>query len=219
MPVLTLVLYLRPRQSALPQAYTVTLGKQVVNRFSYPVLHLWDYVAEIRSGKYRELVPVLLLLAPEDKAQVLAEERDLIMAEPDVQKRNDLLALAATIATQHFDSRYLWQFFTEQEVEQMQGAEFLEELLADKLNEKLAVGHAQGLKEGWQQGRQQSVRRINLDILTARFNPPATQYRQIEQQLEQIMDVEQLRKLLLLLVQTEDLAIFEQALAQAIPTT
>jgi hypothetical protein len=117
------------------------------------------------------------------------------------------LALAVTIATRHFDSRYLWRFFTEQEVEQMKEATFLDEILADKLedrvNEKLDMARAQ---MGYE---------YILDALVARFNPPVTQYRQIERQLEAVQDVEMLRELLVTLVQVEDLAGFEQALAQA----
>lgn len=230
LPVLTLVLYLRPRQAPLPQAYQVALGERVVNRFSYPVLRLWDYVVAIRSGKYRELAPLLLILVPDDKVDVLAEERTLILAEPDAQKRSDLLALAVTIATRHFDSRYLWKFFTEKEIEQMQGATFIDELIADKLNKQLDAaraqllqqGRQQGQQEGWQQGQQEGLEkgirqascRYILDILAERFDPSVAQYRHIETQLQMLTNTEQLRTLLLLLVQTEELARFEQTLAQ-----
>jgi len=35
-PVMTLALYLKPRRSPIPNEYVVTLGEQVVNRFTYP---------------------------------------------------------------------------------------------------------------------------------------------------------------------------------------
>jgi predicted transposase YdaD len=238
LPVLTLVLYVRPRQAALPQAYEVALGEHVVNRFSYPVLRLWDHVDAIRSGRYRELAPLLLALEPDDKTKVLEEERTLILAEPDAQKRRDLLALAVTIATRHFDSHYLLQFFTEQEVKEMQEAKFLEEIFAERLDRDLAMarakgrreglqeglqeGRQEGLQEGLQEGRQeglqegaqQAIRENILDILIARFNPSAARYRHIERQLETLQDVETLRESLLTLVQVDDLAGFEQALTQ-----
>jgi hypothetical protein len=214
LPVLTLVLYVRPRQSALPQAYEVALGEHVVNRFSYPVLRLWDYVDDIRRGQYRELAPLLLALVPDDKTQVLEEERALILKEPDAQKRRDLLALAVTIATRHFDSRYLLQFFTEQEVKQMQEATFIEEIFGERLenviNERVNDARAQIRQEGVWQASYENI----LDILIARFNPSAARYRQIERQLALVQDVEKLRELLLTLVQVEDLAGFEQALSQ-----
>jgi hypothetical protein len=215
LPVLALVLYVRPRRAALPDAYEVALGEHVVNRFSYPVLRLWDYVDDIRSGKYRELAPLLLTLVSDDKTKVLEEERALILAEPDAQKRRDLLALAMTVATRHFDSRYLRRFFTEQEVRQMEEATFIEEIFEKRINERLDMARAQVRQEGFEKGAWQTSYDNILDVLVARFNPPVTRYRQIERRLEVVQDVETLRELLVTLVQVEDLAGFEQALAQA----
>ena len=241
LPVLTLVLYLQPRQAAFPQAYEVALGEQVVNRFSYPVLRLWDYVDEIRNGTYRELAPLLLLLIPDEPEQVLREERDLILAEPDPQKRRDLLALAVTIATRHFDTRYLRQFFTDKEVDEMREATFIEELIADKVEARLATrleeermrivqqsmerGIKQGMKQGIEQGMEQGIKQgawqagyeHALDVLAARFAPPIVRYRQIERKLKRVSDTEQLRHLLLTLVQADELSAFEQALEQIVP--
>lgn len=54
-PVFSYALYLRYRAAPIPNEYIVRLGGRIVNRFTYPVLKLWDYVEEISSGKYREL--------------------------------------------------------------------------------------------------------------------------------------------------------------------
>jgi len=82
---------------------------------------------------------------------------------------------------------------------------------AERINE----AHLQGQQEGLEKGTRQTSYEHILDILVTRFNPPVTQYRQIERQLDTIQDVEKLRELLLALVQTEDVAEFEQVLAQA----
>jgi len=63
--VISLALYLSRRESSIPANYTVSLGNSVVNRFSYPVLKLWDYEKEVKSGRLRELVPLLPMIVKE----------------------------------------------------------------------------------------------------------------------------------------------------------
>jgi predicted transposase YdaD len=228
MPVLTLVLYLRPRQSPLPDAYEICLGDHVVNRFSYPVLRLWDHVDAIRSGEYRELAPLLLTLLPEKSPTVLQEERTLIMQEPDDRKRADLLALAVMVASRHFEGYNLWQFFTEEEREQMEHATVIDELMARRLariraqvrQEGLQEGRQEGLQEGLQEGIQegsiQTLRTSLVDILLERFNVSETQHQRIESRLQEIDDLDKLRGLLLTLVRAPNVMAFEQALQEDI---
>jgi len=147
LPVLSLVLYLQPRQGPLPEAYEVWLGGQVVNRFRYPVLRLWDHVEEIRRGRYRELAPLLTMLVGEPDEGVLEAERALILEEPDPRKRGDLLALAVAIAARYFDKGFLWQFFRE-EVAMMREASFIEDWIEEGIQKGLQQGLQQGLREG-----------------------------------------------------------------------
>jgi len=86
-PVVTLVLYLDRRVSEVPTEYVVQLGDEVMNRFTYRVLKLWDYEEEIRSGQYRELAPLLVMLVEQPDEATLARERELILEEPDERKR------------------------------------------------------------------------------------------------------------------------------------
>lgn len=216
MPVLTLVLYLRPRQSPLPDAYEICLGDHVVNRFSYPVLRLWDHVDAIRSGEYRELAPLLLTLVPEKSPRVLQEERTLIMQEPDDRKRADLLALAVMVASRHFKAYNLWQFFTEEEREQMEHATVIDELMARRLARIRAQVRQEGLQEGRQEGSIQTLRTSLVDILLERFNVSETQHQRIESRLQEIDDLDKLRGLLLTLVRAPNVMAFEQALQEDI---
>jgi len=105
LPVITLVLYLQPRARDVPTEYTVTVGERVVNRFTYPVVRLWEHVDEIRSGRFRELAPLLVMLVDEPDEQVLAEERSLILQEEDPRKRGALWATAMTVASRFKESR------------------------------------------------------------------------------------------------------------------
>jgi predicted transposase YdaD len=233
MPVLTLVLYLRPRQSPLPDAYEICLGDHVVNRFSYPVLRLWDHVDAIRSGEYRELAPLLLTLVPDKSPTVLHEERALILQEPDQRKRADLLALAVMVASRHFENYNLWQFFTEEEREQMEHATVIDELMARRLERIRAQVRQEGRQEGIQEGRQegiqegrqegiqegvqegiQALRASLVDILLERFDVSEAQCQRIEERLQKIDDLDKLRGLLLTLVRAPNAVVFEQALME-----
>ncbi len=75
-PVITLALYLERRESPIPNEYVVRLGKRVVNRFTYPLLKLWDYEEAIRAGQFRELAPLLIVLAGRADEGVLVRERE-----------------------------------------------------------------------------------------------------------------------------------------------
>jgi len=94
-------------------------------------------------------------------------------------------------------------------VDEMREATFIEEIMRDKLEAERAEIMQQGI-------RQASYEHV-LDVLAARFSPPVMQYRQIERRLKKIPDTEQLRRLLLTLVQADELSAFEQALEQIVP--
>ena len=189
-PVMTLALYLKPRRSPIPNEYVVTLGEQVVNRFTYPVIPLWDHVEEIRSGQYRELAPLLTMLVSEPGPDLLREERELIRQEPDERKRADLLALAVTIATRYFDKAFLWRFFGE-ELEQMREATFIE----DWIQEGIEQGLQQGLQQGQMEGTVRTQRENILQVLRARFGLSQQREKPLADQLETIDDLDALRDL------------------------
>ena len=192
-PVMTLALYLKPRQSPIPSEYVVTLGEQVVNRFTYPVIPLWDYVEEIRSGQYRELAPLLTMLVREPNPDLLREERELIRQEPDEQRRADLLALAVTIATCYFDKAFLWRFFRE-ELEQMREATFVEEWIQEGIEQGLQQGLQRGLRQGQMESRRTQRENI-LQVLRARFELSRQKERPLANQLETVDDLDDLRDL------------------------
>lgn len=224
LPVLALALYLKPRVAPLPHAYVVKLADQPVNQFTYPVIKLWEHVAQIRNGQYRELAPLLLLLVAPPTEQLLQEERVLILQEPDPQKRADLLALAVTIAKKYFDPKFLWRFFS-QEVAEMKESFFVKQWLQESHEQGFVQGIGQGLERGLEQGLEQGIgqgleqgkqaqqRTTILDILAQRFNPPAQHYLRIIQQLDGLTNLERLRELLLYAaLQATDIADFEHML-------
>jgi hypothetical protein len=237
LPVLAIAIYLRPRVAPLPNAYVVTLDDQPVNRFTYPVIKLWEHKEAIRSGQYRELAPLLVMLVKDPTEQLLQEERALILQEPDPQKRADLLALAVAIAEKYYPPGFLWEFFSE-EVNQMKESFFVKQWMQESLEEGLEQGIQKGLEQGIQKGLEQGIqkgleqgiqkgeaqgleqgkqtqqRTDILDILAQRFNPPAIRTLRIIRHLEAITDSERLRDLLLYAaLHATDIADFEQRLA------
>ncbi|HDN80829.1 MAG TPA: hypothetical protein ENG33_10250 [Chloroflexi bacterium] len=146
-PVLSLALYLEPRKRPIPNEYVVKVGDTVINSFTYPVLKLWEFRDEVWQGKYRELAPLLISLVEEPTPQVLAREKELILAEEDRRKRANLLAAAVTVASRYFEKDFLWDFFRE-EVEEMRHASFIEDWLEKERAQSLQQGIQQGRKEG-----------------------------------------------------------------------
>ena len=153
LPVLTVVLYLERTEVALPNAYEVRIGDdEVVHRFTYPVIKLWDDEEKIRSGDLRELAPLLALISEKKDAEMLSLERNLILEEKDAKKRADQLALAVMVASRYFDKDFLRNFFRE-EVAQMQTSTFID----DWIEEALERGIQQGLQQGDQRGFQRGI--------------------------------------------------------------
>jgi len=151
-PVISVVLYLERRETPIPNEYIVKIDESVIHRFNYPILKLWDYESEIRSGKIPEFAPLLVMLASEPNEDVLCQEKELILRESNPQKRADSLATAVMIASRYFDRDWLWQFFQE-EVEQMRHSTFIEDWI----------------EEGIQQGKQQGKQSLLLQQLKAKF--------------------------------------------------
>jgi hypothetical protein len=67
-------------------------------------------------------------------------------------------------------------------------------------------------EEGREEGREEFARQSVLDVITVRFDPPASNYRPLEARLAQVKDPARLRQLLQIAAQATDLADFEQAL-------
>ncbi len=172
-PVLSLALYLEPRKAPIPNEYVVKVGDEIINRFSYPVLKLWEFRDEIWRGEYRELAPLLVSLVEKPTTEVLAREKELILAEEDKRKRANLLAAAVTVAARYFEKDFLWDFFRE-EVEEMRHASFIEEWLEKESLLARQQGWQQGRQEGLQQGRREGVAQSLRKVLLKRFGtlPP-----------------------------------------------
>lgn len=212
-PVLSLAVYIRPRRKAPPAEYRVKLGEHPVNRFTYPVVKLWEYRDRIWTGEFRELAPLLLELVEEKSEAVLVREKELILQERDKKKRGTLLATAVTIASRYFERDFLWRFFRE-EVEAMKEAPFI----VDWIEEGIQKGYQQGMQKGLQQGLQQGVKRGALKLLrrvvVRRFNAlPAW----LDDGLSEKLSEDVLDYLLDLALDSETLEEFEEKAKRLLP--
>lgn len=194
LPVLSIALYLNYREAPIPAEYVVQLDKTVINRFTYPVVKLWEYTEQIRNGQLRELAPLLVMLVDEPTAQTLQEERALILAEPDQDKRSDLLALAVTLAARHFDREFLRRFFRE-ELIQMQYATLIDEWVEEAVEKAVekAVQEAEVKATArMAEGIHDRAIASTLRILNVRFGIDAAQQEATRSKLDSISDLSKL---------------------------
>ncbi len=140
LPIWSVILYLRRREAPIPHVYGTRAGAVTVTRFEYPIVKLWEYTEEILAGKWRALVPFLPVLVSQPNEELLQRERELLLQEPDRQKRADLLACAVTIGARHFSSDFLWHFF-EEEVKLMEESDFFEKIFERLLERKMDDPH------------------------------------------------------------------------------
>ena len=187
MPVLSFAVYLQRRKAPLPTEYLVEIDHVAINRFSYPVIKLWEYTQQIRNGQLRELAPLLVMLEEAPNEETLQVERQLILAEPDPDKRADLLAIAITLAARMFDREFLRRFFRE-ELAQMQHATLVDEWLDEAVQKAVQETESKAAQSKFAGIKQRVIISI-VRILTNRFAISAIQAESIKQKLNQITNL------------------------------
>ena len=187
MPVLSFAVYLQRRKAPLPTEYLVEIDNVAINRFSYPVIKLWEYTQQIRNGQLRELAPLLVMLEEAPNEETLQVERQLILAEPDPDKRADLLAIAITLAARMFDREFLRRFFRE-ELAQMQHATLVDEWLDEAVQKAVQETESKAAQSKFAGIKQRVIISI-VRILTNRFAISAIQAESIKQKLNQITNL------------------------------
>jgi hypothetical protein len=152
-------------------------------------------------------------------------ERELILAEPDVHKQADLLALAVAIASRNFDGEFL-RFVFRKELEQMQGATLLDEWVEERVQQQVAAQVAaqlakaseqareQGLQQGLQQGKLEQQRETILHTLRLRFALSSEQFESVAERLAEVTDHTQLRTLFDVALRAYTWSEFQTALDQ-----
>ncbi|MEA3338776.1 MAG: hypothetical protein U9R15_02310 [Chloroflexota bacterium] len=167
--------------------------------WQYRVVRLWQMRAEELLSLDR---PALLTLVGQTRIEkperVLPQIMEVIRQRPDKDERIRLFAALTSLMR---DEEVLEM--TEQLMETVDRDLMLDTPFLRRVRTK---GRIEGLAEGVN-----TMRQSVLDILALRFDPPATQYRRIETQLDEIADLEQLRGFLQEIVRVTDVADFEQS--------
>ena len=139
-PVITLPIYLRPREKEIPDCYEVKVGGVVFHKFTYEPVRLWMYVDQILSGEYYVFAPLLpVLLSPLSEEHLFEERQVILRHEADQAKRRTLLTTAILVAAQSklFAPDFLWELFREDEMSTIDDP-FMEKLFFKIFGTKLA---------------------------------------------------------------------------------
>ena len=139
-PVITLPIYLRPREKEIPDCYEVKVGGVVFHKFTYEPVRLWMYVDQILSGEYYVFAPLLpVLLSPLSEEHLFEERQVILRHEADQAKRRTLLTTAILVAAQSklFAPDFLWGLFREDEMSTIDDP-FMEKLFFKIFGTKLA---------------------------------------------------------------------------------
>lgn len=166
LPVIPAVIYLERRNyRQLPSEYSVELDGKIMSRFTYQAIKLWDYSEAIAGGELKELAPLLIMLAEEKSADVLAKTRQLILTAENKKWQADALSVAVTVAERYLDREFLLQFFNEEVAILKESS-----IVQDWINEGIQKGMEKGMEKGMQKGKIEALREDILEILEERFD-------------------------------------------------
>jgi len=180
----------------------VNLFGTITNSFGFHCVKLWEYYADILSGKqeYLGFVPLLLELSSKPDKDLLTRQRVLIQQEQDLKRRTELTGLCLALASKYFDFNFLNQFFKE-DIDMLEGLEQV-----PYIGEKIKTARAEGLEKGVQQG----IRGDIIETLKFRFQSVDG----LEDLINTIDEVNTLRKVFHLALTTDSLDTFKKNMAR-----
>ncbi len=173
----------------------------------YRVVRLWQMsAAELLALGRPALLP---LIGQTQLTQPEQELREVVATLVKLPADADRARLLAALTSLLHDKEVLKML--EQLIEFIAQDPLLETPYLRRMREKgIAEGRAQGIAEGRAEGRAKGLLEGVLDVITLRFTPSIADYRRIEQRLETVSAIEQLRVLLQAALQAADIGEFEQ---------
>ena len=180
--------------------------------WGYRVVRLWEMEAAevLRLGR-PALVTLIGQMRLGEPEREVAEAVGMIRGVEDKGERIRLLAALTNLMRDEEVLRMVEGMIEATEREKILETPFLRRIR----EEAWARGRAEGLTEGLARGREEGLNTLResiLDVLAARFNPPAIRYRDIEVRLKAVTEPKALRSILLSAIQASDIAAFEQTL-------
>jgi len=211
LPVTSILFQLKPppKKVEVFNRYDVNVFETITNSFSFQCVKLWQFYDDILSGKqeYMGLVPLLLELTPKPDANLLRQQRELIQQERDINRRTELTGLCLALASKYFTFSFLNEFFKE-DFAMLEGLEQVP-YIGEKIKNARSEGMQQGKQQGMQQGMQQGIRDDIIETLKIRFKSSDN----IESVINEINNVDTLRRAFHLALTADSLEAFQRSLA------
>lgn len=184
---------------------------EVTLAWRYRVIRLWQMTAEELLALKRPALLALLgqtqIVQPE---QVIPEAVTTISQVADYGQR---VRLFETFMSLMRDEEIL--MIAERLIEAMDEELFMDTPYLRRAREKgRSEGRSEGRIEGRSEGRIEELRRVILDVLTARLTLTIPQYRRIEARVEKLSDETRLRGLLQTVILANDVVEVEAALTR-----
>ena len=206
LPTYSVVIYLERKRRLPPPASYHKTHFNLTNTFNYTVVHLWEHLARIRKGELPGLAPVLMLLTEEKSLDVYRETKALIKKlEPDPEKRDAQLAIAASVAGRYLDISKLPK-------EDIQMLQILDQILLSGKNSETEYLLNEKRKEGKTEGEQEAKQDFIMAALQERFGESMD--RNITAQIKQIRDAQILNDLFRTSLRAESFDEFKKTLYQ-----
>ncbi len=206
LPTYSVVIYLERKRRLPPPALYHKTHYNLTNTFNYTVIHLWEHLPRIRKGELPGLAPVLMLLTEEKSLDVYRETKALIKKlEPDPEKRDAQLAIAASVAGRYLDISKLPK-------EDIQMLQILDQILLSGKNSVTEYLLNEKRKEGKTEGEQEAKQDFIMAALQERFGESMD--RNITAQIKQIRDAQILNDLFRTSLRAESFDEFKKTLYQ-----
>jgi len=206
LPTYSVVIYLERKRRLPPPTLYHKTHYNLTNTFNYTVIHLWEHLPRIRKGELPGLAPVLMLLTEEKSLDVYRETKALIKKlEPDPEKRDAQLAIAASVAGRYLDISKLPK-------EDIQMLQILDQILLSGKNSVTEYLLNEKRKEGKTEGEQEAKQDFIMAALQERFGESMD--RNITAQIKQIRDAQILNDLFRTSLRAESFDEFKKTLYQ-----
>lgn len=180
----------------------------------YRPLRLWEMEAEklfdLGNPAFLALIGQTRMSQPE---KVLPQALAAIRSTPDMEKGRLLTSLVSLLPTEEvitmverlleesetllLDTPYLRRM---RRIGRDEGVQIGRE-------EGVQIGREEGVQIGREEGREEGLREAILEAVVRRFNPPATDYRELARHLESIKRPDQLQQILMALFDAENTAV------------
>lgn len=203
--------------------YTIAgLGNTPALQWQYQPMRLWEMTAEnlLQWGQPAITALMGLTRLQQPEAELPQALRQIRTVADQMQRQRLLTAMVSLLPTEEvtqmverlleesetllLDTPYLRRM---RELGRQEG-------LREGLQEGRQEGRQEGLQEGRQEGREEALREAILEAAARRFNPPVSEYQELQRQLAQVEQPDALQQILLALFDVTDTAVIFTLIAE-----